>query len=60
MYWVPVTLPGGKPVTELPGLKPRSPLITVRPVLVTVLPASTPKVLAVPRLTGEPAAPAVA
>ena len=33
----------------LPGLTPTSPLITVEPVLVTVEPARTPKLPAVPR-----------
>jgi len=32
----PVTLPGGKPVTAVPGLTPKSPVMTVGPVLVTV------------------------
>src|SRR6476660_8013677 len=46
---VPVTIPGGKPVTEVPGLRPRSPLMTVGPVLVTVEAPTTPKVEATPR-----------
>jgi hypothetical protein len=58
MSWVPFTMPGGNPVTEVPGQRPRSPLMTVRPVLVTVLPARTPKLPAVPRPTGVVAAPA--
>lgn len=31
-----VAVPGGKPVTEVPGLRPSKPLITVGPELVTV------------------------
>jgi hypothetical protein len=54
--WRPFTMPGGNPVTEVPGLRPRFPLMTVRPVLVTVVPARTPKLLAVPRPTGAVAA----
>src|SRR6185437_10094749 len=54
---VPFTMPGGNPVTEEPGLRPRSPLLmTLRPVLVTVVPARTPKLPAVPRPTGAVAA----
>ena len=34
----------------LPGLTPTLPLITLGPVLVTVEPANTPKLVAVPRL----------
>ena len=34
-------MPGGKPVTAVPGLTPRSPVTEVAPVLVTVEPAST-------------------
>src|ERR1700680_2973712 len=49
--WIvsPVTVPGGKPVTAVPGLTPRSPVTAVRPVLVTVVPARTAKLAAVPR-----------
>jgi hypothetical protein len=44
-----VIVPGGKPVTAVPGLSPRSaPVITVGPVLVTVLLPKTPKHDAVP------------
>src|SRR5271156_5719206 len=50
---VPVTFPGGKPVTAEPGLTPRLPLTTVAPVFVTVVPASTRKLAALPRGTGE-------
>jgi hypothetical protein len=53
---VPFTVPGGNPVTEVPGLTPRSPLITLGPVLVTLCPPSTPKEPAVPRPTGAVAA----
>jgi hypothetical protein len=56
---VPLTMPGGKPVIAVPGLRPRSPLSRLGPVLVTVLPASTAKLPAVPRPTGATAAPAV-
>ena len=37
-------------MTALPGLTPRSPLTTVLPVLVTVEPASTAKLCAIPRV----------
>ena len=50
-----VTAPGGKPVIDVPGLRPIPPVMTVGPVLVTVVAAKTPKLLAVPRL-GEDAA----
>src|SRR5437870_104919 len=43
-----MTTPGGKPVTEEPGETPKSPLTTVGPVLVTVLPPRTAKLAAVP------------
>jgi hypothetical protein len=56
---VPFTIPGGKPVIALPGLTPRSPLRMLGPVLVTVVPANTAKLLAVPRPTGATAAPAL-
>ncbi len=42
------TLPGGNPVTALPGLTPRFPLTMVAPVLVTVEPPRTAKLAAVP------------
>jgi hypothetical protein len=52
--WIgPFTVPGGNPVTAEPGLTPRSPFTTEGPVLVTVEPASTAKLLAVPRPTGD-------
>jgi hypothetical protein len=43
-------------VTALPGLTPRSPPMVLGPVLVTVEPASTAKLVAVPRPTGAWAA----
>jgi hypothetical protein len=46
---VPMTV--GEPVTELPGLRPRSPVMTEVPVLVTVVPAKTAKGAAVARFT---------
>jgi hypothetical protein len=58
--WVPlITSPGGKPVTELPGLTPKSPDMTEAPVFVTVVPANTAKGVAVPKPTGGWAAEAV-
>jgi hypothetical protein len=55
----PLTMPGGNPVTAVPGLTPRFPLIRVGvTVLVTVDPARTAKLPAVPRPTGATAAPA--
>src|SRR5438552_3099838 len=47
---VPFTV--GTPVSVVPGLTPRSPLIAVAPVLVNVEPARTAKVEADPRATG--------
>jgi hypothetical protein len=52
----PFTVPGGNPVIAVPGLTPKSPLMTLGPVLVTVVPARTAKLLAVPRSTGACAA----
>ena len=46
---VPDTIPGGKPVTAVPGHTPKSPAMVVGPVLVTVEPAKTAKLDAVPR-----------
>src|SRR4051812_2059744 len=40
--------PGGKPVTALPGETPRSPVMVVAPVFVTVEPPSTAKLCAAP------------
>ncbi len=52
-YSVPLeTIPGGNPVTALPGLSPRLPEIVEEPVLVTVVPARIANVLAVPIATG--------
>ena len=51
--WVaPITWPGGKPVTAVPGLTPTSPVMIDGPVLVTVEPASTANGVAVPNPTG--------
>src|SRR5579862_7921761 len=48
--WIdPVTCPGGKPTTEVPVQTPRSPFTVVGPVLVTAVPARTPKLAAAPR-----------
>jgi hypothetical protein len=58
--WVPsLTRPGGNPVIAVPGLTPRSPAMFDGPVLVTVEPASTAKLAAVPSGTGAVAACAV-
>src|ERR1700722_14410347 len=44
MCWAPfTTVPGGKPVTEVPGLRPRLPEMTDGPVLVTVVAPRTEK-----------------
>ena len=49
-----MTRPGGNPVTAAAGLTPRSPLIMLLPVLVTLgVPASTAKLPAVPSPTGS-------
>ena len=45
---VPVKVPGGNPVIDVPVV-PRSPLITVGPVFVTLAWLRTPKVAAEPR-----------
>jgi hypothetical protein len=47
-WMVPFTIPGGKPVTAVPGWRPTLPSITLGPVLVTVAPASTAKAWALP------------
>src|ERR1700733_7431735 len=57
---VPLTCPGGNPVTDVPGLSPRSPLIVVGPVFVTVDAASTAKGPALPSETGAVAGAAAA
>ena len=49
-----MSVPGGNPVTEVPGLSPRfPPAMVVGPVLVTVEPARTLKFPAVPNGTGD-------
>ena len=48
--------PGGKPVIAEPGLTPTLPEMVEDPVLVTVVPASTAKGAALPRLTVDVAA----
>src|ERR1700692_2411324 len=52
MYAVPFRIPGGKPVTELPGSKPRLPFTTVGPVFVIVAMARISKSEAAPRFIG--------
>ena len=47
----PITMPGGNPKIALPGETPTSPWITVGPVFVTVDPANTAKLSAVPSET---------
>src|SRR5438067_5364787 len=47
----PTTVPGGNPVTELPGETPRLPVMTLGPVFVTVDPPRTAKLCEVPRDT---------
>ena len=51
MVWGASTTPGGKPVTAEPGQTPRLASRTVKPSLVTVLPANAPYRAASPRLT---------
>ena len=53
---VPFTVPGGNPVTEEPGLSPRSPFTTDGPVLVTAVAPRTANALAVPSPTASWAA----
>src|SRR5207248_10714265 len=48
----PTSVPGGNPVTAVPGLTPRSPVTEVGPVLVTVEPPSTTNLSAAPSATG--------
>src|SRR5580700_9495944 len=55
MCFDPVTCPGGKPVTALPGSSPNEPVTTVGPVFVIVAPPRTEKSRAVPS-RGEVAA----
>src|SRR6185369_10096529 len=52
---VPLRLPGGNPVTAVPGLTPKSPVTSVLPVLMTVVLPSTANDPAAPR-AGAPAA----
>ncbi len=40
-WMVPLTVPGGNPDTAVPGFTPRSPLIVLGPVFVTLCPART-------------------
>jgi len=50
MYIVPfLTVPGGKPVTDVPGLTPTSPTKTPGPVLVNVELARATKLIAEPK-----------
>jgi hypothetical protein len=46
-----VRVAGGKPVTEVPGERPKSPVTTLEPVLVTVEDPRTANELAVPSET---------
>src|SRR5579872_36324 len=46
---VPVTIPGGNPVMDTPGLRPRFPDMIVLPVFVTVEAPRTTKPFDVPR-----------
>src|SRR5580700_4020277 len=58
----PTTRPGGKPVIARPGATPRSPMMVVGPVLVTVEPPRTRKLAATPRVgppTADCAAPTI-
>jgi hypothetical protein len=52
----PDTMPGENLVTAVPRLTPRFALMALGPVLVTVVPARTAKLPAVPRPTGAVAA----
>jgi hypothetical protein len=51
--FVPVHIPGGKPVIEVPGQVPQLPVMTVLPVLVRDVPAIAPHVEAAPIKTGS-------
>ncbi len=53
--WLPLTVPGGKPVRDVPGDSPKSPLTIVAPVLVIVEPPSMAKLSAEPKLTADAA-----
>jgi hypothetical protein len=50
---IPVQCPGGKPVIEVPGQVPQLPVMRVSPVLVRVVAAIAPKLLAAPNKTGS-------
>jgi len=50
-FVVPFTRPGGKPVIEVPGESPTSPVMTLGPVFVIVVPATIAYGVAAPRLT---------
>lgn len=47
-------MPGGKPVTAVPGATPKSPVTTVGPVFVTVEAPRTAKLCAVPSVGAVP------
>ena len=51
--FVPVHTPGGKPVIEMPGQVPQSPVMTVLPELVMVVPAIAPNFAATPNETAS-------
>ena len=51
---VPVHTPGGKPEIDVPGQVPQSPVMRVLPVLVRVMAAIAPYVLAAPMSMGTP------
>ena len=57
MWMLPVTVPGGKPVTEEPGLRATFPVMTLGPVLVIVWELMTVKSSADPREISCPFAP---
>lgn len=50
-----MAVPGGKPMNDAPGLTPRSPLRSVGPALVTVVPPRTEKLALVPSATDDAA-----
>tara|TARA_B110000503_G_C7137748_1_gene409557 strand:- start:1996 stop:2157 length:162 start_codon:yes stop_codon:yes gene_type:complete len=49
---VPFNIPGGKPPIEVPGLRPKSPVMFVAPVIVTSEPHKTAKLAAAESSTG--------
>ena len=53
MQSVPVNIPGGNPPNDDPGLRPRSPLTVVAPVLVIPEPARTAKLAELLRATDD-------